>query len=137
MVLHIHGGAFVVGNKNAISPFLLDACAQAGITVASINYRYATQAQYPAPYLDGARAFQFLRLHAKEYNLNPKAVAATGGSAGADISLWLGFHDDMADPKSDDPVKRESTRVCCVCALDAQTSLDPRIVDELLAKEGA
>ena len=64
-------------------------------------------------------------------------MAATGGSAGADISLWLGFHDDMADPKSDDPVKRQSTRVCCVGAIDAQTSLDPRITDELLRKEGA
>jgi len=137
LVLHIHGGAFVVGNKNAISPFLLDACAKAGITVASINYRYATQATFPAPYLDGARALQFLRLHAKEYNLNPNAVAATGGSAGADISLWLGFHDDLADPASDDAVKRQSTRVCCVGALDAQTSLDPRVVDKLLRKEGA
>ena len=137
LVLHMYGGAWVVGNKNAISPFLLDACKQAGISVASINYRYATQATYPAPYLDGARALQYLRLHAKEYNINPKAVAATGGSAGADMSLWLGFHDDLADQRSDDAVKRQSTRVCCVGALDAQTSLDPRVVDKLLAKEGA
>ena len=106
LVLHIHGGAFVVGNKNAVSPLLLDACARAGITVASINYRYATQAPFLPPYLDGARALQFLRLHAKEYNFNPKAVAATGGSAGADISLWLGFHDEQADPESADRIKR-------------------------------
>ena len=110
---------------------------KAGITVASINYRYSTQAIYPAPFLDGARALQFLRLHAKEYNLNPAAVASTGGSAGADISLWLGFHDDLADPASDDPVKRQSTRISCVGAGAAQTVFDPRVVDKLLGKPGA
>jgi hypothetical protein len=136
LVLHFFGGAWVVGNKNAISPFLLDACASAGITVASINYRYATQAIYPAPFLDGARALQYLRLHAREYNLNPEAVASTGGSAGADISLWLGFHDDLADPGSDDPVKRQSTRITSVGALAAQTVFDPRVVDPLLNKPG-
>ena len=136
LVLHFFGGAWVVGNKNAISPFLLDACAEAGITVASINYRYSTQAIYPGPFLDGARALQFLRLHAKEYNLNPAAVASTGGSAGADISLWLGFHDDLADPASDDPVKRQSTRISCVGAGSAQTVFDPRVVDTLLNKPG-
>ena len=137
LVLHIHGGAFVVGNKNAISPLLLDACAKAGITVASINYRYATQAPFPAPYLDGARALQFLRHNAKKFNINPSAVAATGGSAGADISLWVGCHEDLADSTSEDPVKRQSTRVCCVGALDSQTSLDPRVVDKLLRQKGA
>jgi hypothetical protein len=137
LVLHFHGGAFVVGNKNAIPPFLLDACAEAGITVASINYRYANQAIYPAPYLDAARALQFLRLHAGDYNLNPRAVASTGSSAGGDISLWLGFHDDLADPASDDPLKRLSTRISAVGALAAQTVFDPRVVDALLAKPGA
>jgi acetyl esterase len=53
---------------------------------------------------DGARAVQFLRLHAGEYNLNPKPFGATGGSAGAGISLWIGFHNDMADPQSNDPL---------------------------------
>ena len=29
-------------------------------------------------------------------------IAVIGGSAGAASSLWLAYHDDMADPKSDD-----------------------------------
>ena len=94
--------------------------------MASINYRYSTQAPYPAPFHDSARALQFLRLHAKKYNLNPKAVAATGGSAGGDISLWLGFHADLADPKSDDPVNRQSTRIACAGARHAGESRSAR-----------
>src|SRR3984957_17825274 len=111
LVMFIHGGAFLAGGKFLVSAPLLDACKNAGITVASINHRYSTQAVFPAPHVDGVRALQFLRLHAEDYNLNPQAVALAGGSSGADISLWIGFHDDMADPRSDDPVKRESTRV--------------------------
>jgi acetyl esterase/lipase len=57
---------------------------------------------------DGARAVQYLRSRAKEWNLDPARVAATGGSAGAGISLWLAFHADLADPKSKDPVARQS-----------------------------
>jgi hypothetical protein len=48
---------------------------------------------------------------ARQYNLDPKRVAAAGGSAGAVNALWIAFHDEMADPKSDDPVKRQSTRL--------------------------
>ena len=136
LVVWIHGGAWIVGDKKVIPPTLLDTCKEAGITLASINHRYATQSPYPAPYRDGARAVQFLRLHAAEYNLNPKAVAVTGGSSGADIALWLAFHDDLADPKSDDPVLRQSTRLACAGARDAQTTLDLRVVNSLLQKPG-
>jgi acetyl esterase/lipase len=88
--------------------------------------------------LDSARAIQFLRLHAREYNLNPARVIAAGSSAGADTALWLGFHDEMADPRSDDPVSRQSTRVSAVGALAAQTTFDfaflNKVLGEMLAR---
>jgi hypothetical protein len=135
VVLWIHGGAWIVGDKKVIPPQLIDACKEAGITVASMNHRYAKQSPYPAPFLDGARAVQFLRHRAREYNLNPRAVAVTGGSSGADIALWLAFHDDLARPDSDAPVEWQSTRLACAGARDAQTTLDLRVVNTLLQKE--
>ena len=45
--------------------------------------------------------------HSPEFNLDKARVAAMGGSAGAGTSLWLAFHDDLADPASPDPVLRE------------------------------
>jgi hypothetical protein len=75
-------------------------------------------------------------LHAKEYNIDPSAVASTGSSAGADISLWLGFHKDLADPNSSDPVLRQSTRITSVGAASAQTTLDPRVLLKLVGPEG-
>jgi len=125
LVIFIHGGGFVAGDKNVVSSFLVDYCLEHGVSVAAINYRYSTQAPYPAPMQDGARAVQFLRLHAGEYNLNPKPFGATGGSAGAGISLWIGFHNDMADPQSNDPLKRQSTRLSAMAVTDGQTTNTP------------
>ena len=44
------------------------------------------------------------------------------------FSLWLAFHDDLADPQNDDPVARESTRLYCAAVNGAQVSLDPHEV---------
>jgi acetyl esterase/lipase len=59
LVLYYFPEAFVVGNKYTVPPLLIDACKKAGVTVAAINYRYSTQARYPAPFLDAARGLQF------------------------------------------------------------------------------
>jgi acetyl esterase len=130
VLVSIHGGGFVQGNKS-VGPFLLKDCLDNGISVAAINYRYSTQAIAPAPFQDGARAVQFLRSKAKEWHIDPKRFAATGGSAGAGISLWLGFHKDMADPKNDDPILRQSTRLSCMFVFEGQTSYDPRFIRKL------
>jgi len=100
--------------------------------VVAITYRFSDQALAPAQFYDAARAIQFIRHQAKEWNLNSTRVAATGNSAGAGISLWLGFHPDLADPKSDDPVLRQSTRLIAMSVYNGQTSYDPRFIRDLL-----
>lgn len=126
LVIYIHGGGFVGGDKRSVSPGLIEAMHRRGISVAAIHYRFIRTDPFPAPFVDAARAVQFLRHHAKEYNLDAERFAATGGSAGAGISLWLATHDDMTDPKSDDPVSRQSTRIRCASVNGAQVSYDPR-----------
>jgi acetyl esterase len=135
IVVFIHGGGFTAGDKTGVPQPLLKQCLEAGIAVATINYRYSTIAPYPAPMEDGARAVQFIRLHAKEWNINPQAVACSGGSAGAGISEWIGFHDDMAQPHSDDPVKRQSTRLSAVGVVNAQISYDPRFIAKVVNED--
>ncbi len=130
LVVYIHGGGFSGGSKESLSPALLDGCLKAGISVMAIHYRLSPEVSFPAHYMDSARAIQFARSKAKEWNLDPKRVAATGGSAGAGTSLWIGFHDDLADPKNEDPVLRESTKLSCMVVGGAQSTYDPRIIKE-------
>ncbi|MCI0682743.1 MAG: alpha/beta hydrolase [Gemmataceae bacterium] len=132
LVVFIHGGGFRAGSKEQLNPALLDGCRKLGISVMAINYRLSPEVAFPAHYMDCARAIQFARLHAKDWNIDPKRVAATGGSAGAGTSLWIGFHDDLADPYSSDPVQRQSTRLVCMAVLGAQSTYDPRMIKKLI-----
>ena len=135
LLFFIHGGGWVAGDKSGVGE--LEACLKAGISVVSINYRYSWQAQLAGvmppvkwPLEDAARALQFVRSRAVEWNIDKQRIGASGGSAGACSSLYLAFHDDMADPKSSDPIARESTRLWCAAVSGAQTSLDPKQLKE-------
>jgi acetyl esterase/lipase len=136
LLFFIHGGGWVAGDKVKAGPDVRPFLA-AGISVVSINYRYSWQAQqdgvWPpvkAPLEDAARALQFVRSKAAEWNIDKERIGASGGSAGACSSLWLAFHDDMSDPKSSDPIAHESTRLWCAGVDGAQTSLDPKQLKE-------
>jgi arylformamidase len=128
LLIAIHGGGWVGGDKKqtpaAIRPWLAK-----GISYAAINYRLTGTAPLPAPVHDAARAVQFLRSKAGEWNINKGRIALTGGSAGACTSMWILLHDDLADPKSTDPVLRESTRVSAAAVTAGQTSIDPKVIE--------
>jgi acetyl esterase/lipase len=133
LVLYLHGGGWIGGDRrNRLKP-LLDELLPAGISVASIEYRLVETARregfrppLQGPIGDATRALQFVRTKATAWNIDPTRVCVAGRSAGGCMALWLAFHDDLADPASADPVARESTRPMCVAVADAQTSLDPR-----------
>lgn len=132
LAVYIHGGGWRAGDKSSISRNVLEALLAAGISVAAINYRLTDSAPFPAPMTDAGRALQFLRHHAAEYNLDPTRVAAWGGSAGACTAMWLAFHDDLADPESEDPVLRESTRLTAIAPVAGPTTLESDVSREWL-----
>lgn len=132
-VFYIHGGGWRNGDKKTNPAAYL----AKGISVVAINYRYTqngveekVEPPVKAPLSDAARALQFVRSKAAEWNLDKTRVGATGGSAGGCSSLWLAFHPDLADPKSEDPIARESTRLSCAAVNGAQVSLDPKELRE-------
>lgn len=134
VLVNIHGGGWSGGSKMSVGP---DTYLRAGISVVSVEYRLLKEATtdglvppVKGPLGDAARALQFVRSKAKEWNLDKSRIVATGSSAGACTCLWLAFHDDLADPQSDDPVARESTRVSLAAVGGAQTSLDPKQMKE-------
>lgn len=128
LLVYIHGGGWIGGDKKQDAartrPFL-----EKGISYAAINYRLTGAAPLPAPVHDAARAIQFLRWKAGEWNIDKTRIALTGGSAGACTSMWILLHDDLADPKSEDPVLRESTRVTAAAVAGGQTSIDPKVIE--------
>jgi acetyl esterase/lipase len=128
LLVHIHGGGWIYGDKSSVDPATLKFMLDRGVSVASVNYRYSTIAPLPAPVHDAARAIQFLRSKAREWNLDKGRLAAFGTSAGAASALWLNYHDDLADPSSADPVARESTRLVAAWGNAGQTAIDPKLI---------
>ncbi len=134
LVIYIHGGGFVGGNKDSINPATVQAANAAGISMASLHYRFVDGEKiiFPIPQLDSARALQFLRSKSEQWNIDPNRVACYGGSAGAGISMWLGFHEDLADPASSDPIARQSTRIVAIGTMGGQGTYDPIKIKELI-----
>ena len=138
LLFFIHGGGWTGGSPmDARFCDLLPHMLEAGISVTSIQYRliqHATADKVVPPvkacFHDAARALQFVRSKAGAWNIDKARIGLAGGSAGACSSLWLAYHDDLADPKSEDPVARESTRVLCAAVGVPQTTLDPQQMKE-------
>jgi len=127
LVVFIHGGGFVAGSKEKAfqTPQVIRRCLDSGVSFAAINYRYRSATLGVQDVMrDSARAIQFMRSKAGEWNIDKTRVASYGGSAGAGTSLWLGFHDDLADPKSTDTVLRESSRLAVLGANACQCTYD-------------
>ena len=136
LLFYIHGGGWMGGNRTEAGG-LLPLMLKNGISVVSIEYRFIPEATADGekppvngPLHDAARALQFVRSKAAEWNIDKQRIGASGGSAGACSSLWLAFHDDMADPQSQDPIAHESTRLWCAAVSQAQTTLDPQQMKE-------
>lgn len=129
LAIFIHGGGFRGGDKKSLKgppdPFT-----NAGISYASINYRLSDTGPYPIMMEDAARCLQTIRHRAKEWNIDPEKIVCYGGSAGAGISLWLAFHEDLANPDSDDPIARQSTRILAAGTINGQSTYDMRTFRE-------
>lgn len=129
VLIYFHGGGWLGGDKK---PVFTEPLLKSGITVVAANYRFTAgtrdAAPYPAPMEDGSRVVQFVRSKAEEWNIDPDRIALTGGSAGAVISMWIAYRDDMARPDSQDPVERFSTRVTCIVPMAGPTTLDPELI---------
>ena len=133
LVLFIHGGGSRSGDKRTAAPTIIGKCLEAGVAFAAMNYRLSDVGPYPMMMEDCARGLQTIRHRAEEWNLIPEKVAAYGGTAGAGISLWLGFHDDLAKPDSSDPIARQSSRVAAAGSLNGQSTYDLRVFREWFA----
>src|SRR5258706_5904075 len=116
LVVWFHGGGFTQGDKRQIvdRDNVVGGLLAKGVSVASCDYPFLKDASYEQIMVHCARAIQFLRSKAKEWNIDPNKIGVAGASAGALISEWLGYHQDLANAGSSDPVGKLSSLVSAV-----------------------
>lgn len=92
-VVFIHGGGWIGNDKYAdmgYMPNTIAAMLNQGIAVASIDYRFAMQAVFPAILQDCNKAVSFLYDNADKYSLDKNRIALMGFSAGGHLAVLMG-----------------------------------------------
>jgi acetyl esterase/lipase len=102
LVVWVHGGAFMMGDRRYLPETLrpgqvFDALLDAGLAVATIDYRHALEAPFPAQLHDAKAAVRYLRAHADELGVSTERIAAWGESAGGHIAALLGLTGNRPD----------------------------------------
>jgi acetyl esterase/lipase len=85
VLVYIHGGAWVIGDKREQGLPLLHELARRGWVTVTINYRLSPKATWPDHLVDCKRALAWVREHIAEYGGDPGFIAVSGGSAGGHL----------------------------------------------------
>jgi acetyl esterase/lipase len=96
VIVFIHGGAFMMGDKGGFEVNSALNGIKHGYAVVSVNYRLSSEALFPAQVQDVKAAIRFLRANCTKYHLNPNKIASWGASAGGYLSSMIGTTGDIA-----------------------------------------
>ncbi|MEQ9441744.1 MAG: alpha/beta hydrolase [Cyclobacteriaceae bacterium] len=94
LVIFVHGGGWLSNDKYADIGYMKKTVAEivsSGFALASIDYRFSTQAVFPAQIQDCNRAVSYLYDHADTYGFDPQRFAVMGFSAGGHLASLMGL----------------------------------------------
>ena len=100
VLVHIHGGAWIFGDKREQGFPLMYELARRGWICVTINYALSPRATWPDQIVDCKRAVAWTRSHIAEYGGDPSFIAVTGGSAGGHLCALVAL---TANDKSFQP----------------------------------
>ncbi|GGN92153.1 hypothetical protein GCM10010969_04340 [Saccharibacillus kuerlensis] len=121
LILWIVGGAWVSCNSARNLPQLVR-LAERGYAVASIEYRLAHEARFPAQIEDVKSALRFLRANADKYGIDSQRVGVWGHSAGGQLAALLGVTGGSSEFEADEHLE-QSTRVQAVVDFSGPTDI--------------
>jgi acetyl esterase/lipase len=123
-VLVIHGGCWqeIGGNRKSCLPIAFQLASQ-GFVVATVSYRKASVAPFPAQLHDVKCAVRWLRAQAGKYALDPDRIAALGYSSGGHLASLLGTTADVSGLEGDGGHAGQSSRVQAVVNCYGPTDL--------------
>jgi acetyl esterase len=86
IMVYYHGGGFVIADTKTYeaSPRALAKTSKA--IMVAVDYHQAPENKFPAAANDAYAAYSWIRMHAREFNGNPKRVAVGGESAGGNLA---------------------------------------------------
>ena len=89
-VIYVHGGGFTAGDKRDVPKPLFPDFAKAGFNWISVNYRLAPKYTFPAETDDVELAVEYVKAHARDFNVDAGRLVLMGGSAGGHLVSFVG-----------------------------------------------
>jgi acetyl esterase/lipase len=89
VLVYIHGGAWVIGDKREQGIPMMHELAERGWVCIAVNYRLSPKATWPDHVVDCKRALAWVREHVAEFGGDPSFLAVSGGSAGGHLSALV------------------------------------------------
>ncbi len=96
-IIHIHGGAFLMGSKGVSEQPSFQTFFNNGYICADINYRLSSDTLWPAQVHDCKAAVRFLKTHAAQYHIDTCKIGVIGESAGGYLVAMLGTTGNVAE----------------------------------------
>ena len=94
LVLYLHGGGWIHGSYKEAGARWLSAH---GFAVASVQYRFTDEAQFPAQIHDVKAAIRWLRAHRSEFGYNTEKIGVLGVSSGGHLAMLAGARSDKSE----------------------------------------
>jgi acetyl esterase/lipase len=119
LVVWIHGGGWMFGDRRILPETfrpnqVFDALLDAGLAVASIDYRHALEAVFPAQLQDVKAAIRYLRAHGDELGIATERIGVIGESAGGHLAAMAALTAHRPDLEGDHGVLGPSSAVHAV-----------------------
>jgi acetyl esterase/lipase len=89
VLVYIHGGAWIIGDKREQGVPMMHELAERGWVCVAVNYRLSPRATWPDHVIDCKRALAWVRDHIADFGGNPSFLAVSGGSAGGHLSALV------------------------------------------------
>lgn len=112
VLLQIHGGAWMLGDKGSQALPLMYHLASRGWICVAANYRLSPSVGFPTHLLDCKAALCWIRENGSEYGMNPDFVAVTGGSAGGHLAALMGLTANRTELQPENPDTDTSIQAC-------------------------
>lgn len=122
VIVYIHGGGWLGGDYTTVrsAQFIPH-----GFAAASIQYRFSTEAAFPAQIHDCKAAIRYIRAHAGEFGIHPDRIGVWGESAGGHLAALLGTSGGVEELEGNLGSPGQSSRVQAVCAYSGPTKFVP------------
>lgn len=101
IVVHIHGGGWVIGSLNSCDDVCRALCSFSEAVIVSVDYRLAPEHRFPAGLEDCYAAMQWTAENARSFNGDATRIALSGDSSGGNLAAATALYArDHGGPKT-------------------------------------